>query len=576
MVRVYTARSIRDLLFLAAFLTGPAGRAQLVRDWHALRSPHFEFISRYDPTKIRPLVLELEWARSLFETNFGLKSGLDRPVLVFLPDSPFEYEQINPSKYSGGYYFGAPWRDLIVLRELLRVRHGLLHEYTHLVTHHQGARFPAWLTEGIAEFYATARRTKEGAEAGLPEPDQIALVRKGAWVPIAYLASLDSSSTLDSRDAMARFYAQSWLYTHMLHLAPAYREQVPQFRTLVADGVSTEEALRRLYSKSLIQFDNDAREWFRQERFPTLRLQAPAEPSADVEDKIIGDLDVEIARATIAAAGPNKSDAGSDYARLAKMAGERCDLQAALGELAHAAGFFRESSNHYQQGLRCGIKAAELAQGLAESLSHRTDVRPEELERVTVIGGGGRTHYLIGAGRFFSKDYEGALRNFEKASGLPQPEEFRMTRMKAIALAGLGRYADAQEAAERLKSMARDADQRQAAELTLEDVRRDRERAETPPDPHRTRNALLSMFTRLEGEVLRVDCMGERVRFWIRSGSETKKLLIADPGEVVTGPEAAPLEFGCGPQRRPVVIGYEEQRDAATDTIGRIRYIEFR
>jgi hypothetical protein len=84
-------------------------------------------------------------------------------------------------------------------------------------------------------------------------------------------------------------------------------------------------------------------------------------------------------------------------------------------------------------------------------------------------------------------------------------------------------------------------------------------------------------LTRLDGEVIRVDCMGQRARFWVQLGSETKKLLIADPSEVVSGGEgAAQLEFRCGTQKRAVTIGYAEQRDPGTDTVGRIKYMQFR
>jgi hypothetical protein len=62
----------------------------------------------------------------------------------------------------------------------------------------------------------------------------------------------------------------------------------------------------------------------------------------------------------------------------------------------------------------------------------------------------------------------------------------------------------------------------------------------------------------------------------VQSGSVTRKLLIADPSEVITGESNNPgLEFACGAQRRRVFLGYQEQADPATDTVGRIRYMEF-
>jgi tetratricopeptide (TPR) repeat protein len=647
---------VRTLVLVS--LAVAVAEAQLVRDWRAVRSAHFELVSRYDPVKTAPLVMELEWARGVFEVNFGFKSRLDRRVLVFIPDSRFDFEQMSPSKFGGGYYIAAPWRDIIVLEDLLGGRHALFHEYTHLVLHHLGRRWPAWFNEGTAEYWATMRRTKEGVEVGAPIAGRIHTLRKATWLPAAYLFSVDAVSKLPSREVVQVFYAQSWLYIHMLHLAPTYRDSFSKFQLLIADGLPAEEALHRAYGKTVAEFDEDARSWFRRGRFPTEILQAPPEPVWNVSAEVMGDLDVEIVRTTVAAFGPTRPGAASDYARLARVAGDRCEIQAALGDLAFASGQFLQASAHYREAIRCGRNARELVQVLEAAMSYRGDCRLEELEFLVAISGSGRSHYLLARGRFFAGDYEGALRELEKASGLDQRDEFDMTRLKALSLARLGRFAEAQTAAEKLRSLARDTEQHESAQLTVDDVQRARQRshyllarerffagdyegalrelekasglaqrdefdmtrlkalslarlgrfaeAQTAAEKLRSlardteqhesaqltvddvqrarqvaeqvppRTALLRQLTRLDGEVIRVDCMGERARFWVRSGSETKKLIIVNPNEVVTGPDGATLEFRCGTQRRAVVIGYEARNDPTTETVGRIRYIEFR
>jgi tetratricopeptide (TPR) repeat protein len=416
------------------------------------------------------------------------------------------------------------------------------------------------------------RRTKEGVEVGAPIAGRIQTLRKATWLPAAYLFSVDAVSKLPSREVVQVFYAQSWLYIHMLHLAPTYRDSFSKFQLLIADGLPAEEALRRAYGKTVAEFDEDARSWFRRGRFPTEILQAPPEPVWNVSAEVMGDLDVEIVRTTVAAFGPTRPGAASDYARLARVAGDRCEIQAALGDLAFASRQFLQASAHYREAIRCGRNARELVQVLEAAMSYRGDCRLEELEFLVAISGSGRSHYLLARGRFFAGDYEGALRELEKASGLDQRDEFDMTRLKALSLARLGRFAEAQTAAEKLRSLARDTEQHESAQLTVDDVQRARQVAEQVPP----RTALLRQLTRLDGEVIRVDCMGERARFWVRSGSETKKLIIVNPNEVVTGPDGATLEFRCGTQRRAVVIGYEARNDPTTETVGRIRYIEFR
>jgi tetratricopeptide (TPR) repeat protein len=549
--------------------------AQLVKDWHAVETPHFELVSRYDPAKVGALIEDLEWARAVFETNFGLKSRLDRKALILVPDSPYDYEQLSPSRQSGGYYLAAPWRDIILLKELFNARHGLLHEYTHLVLRHQGGRWPLWFHEGTAEYYATMRKSKDGGvEAGVAEPKRFAVLNKGAWLPIAYLVENSATNAPATADATAHYYAQAWLLVDMLHHSPAYRRQFPRFQGLLAEGVPTAEALDRVYLKQLIEFDNDAREWFQQARFPVEKLTAPAAVDAQARSRIIGDVEVELAKRTVAVSGPARGEARAEYGRLAHAAANRCELQAAVGDLAYAARLMREASSHYQAALKCGAKAVDLAQGYESAIRAGERINVGELAPAVERGGQGHWHYMLGSAHFFEGSHEIALREFALATGLPRTEEFRMRRLRTMALVRLGRYQEAGEAVEKLRQAAADTDQRQTAQSMLEEVRREREHAARTEEPYH--RLMLRRLTKLEGVVVRVDCMGQRALFWVQSGGATRKLLIADPGEVITGESNNPgLEFACGPQQRRVLLGYQEHADAATDTAGRIRYMEF-
>jgi tetratricopeptide (TPR) repeat protein len=569
---MFLARSLSAVVTLL-LLGASHARPQLVKQWRSLSSPNFEIVSRYDPAKIRPLLEELEWARTVFETNFGWKSRFERRALILLPDNPFEFESVAGSQHVG-FYFNAPWRDLIVVRELPGVRSVLLHEYTHLVVRHQGARYPAWLNEGLAEFFATMERVGTGVEAGTKlkgRPDPARFV----WVPVGYLTSIGSATEIKSSDAMTRFYAQSWLFTHLIRLAPAYRERSTELFALLKEGVPTQEALQRVYGKSLVEFDKDAREWASETSLPAEQLKAPAASDVKVEETVIGEIEVEIVRATMGAMKNGASKTAADYARLSKLAGEGCGVQAALGDLAFAAGQMPRAGDHYKRAKACGLNASELNEHIAESLSYRKDVTPEEFQALTGSAGEGRTRMLLGAGHFFGGDYEGAMRELEAATKLNPYDEFRRTRMMALALSNLGKHAEAVAAAERLRELATEAGQRHNAALTIDDVKNAQQRSGGPSADERMLESVRNLYTRLEGTLIRVDCMEGRARFWIRERTATRKLLIADPSEVVTGPAGTELEFTCGDQRRSVLVNYQPETDAKMGTEGRIRYLEF-
>lgn len=562
-------------LSLALAAAAVACPAQLVREWHRVSTPHFELISRYDPARTSPLLADLEWTHAVFAANFGTRLRWDRRVLVLIPDDPYEFEKMSPSPWAQGFYAELPYRDIVVLRGLLQARRALLHEYTHLLLRRSGGRYPRWFEEGTAEYFATLRSGGSEPVAGDPLQNSLALLRKAGWLPLAYFLQENALSAFKDHSSASRFYAQSWLYVHMMRLSPTYRGRFAEFQALLAEGVSTEQALARVYGNRLEDWEADARSWLRRPAFPAERLKPPSEPPAPrPEVQPVGDLDVAIARSTLLAARMPVPDIRAEYERLSRLAGERCEREASLGDLAYAARLWRQAAAHYQVALQCGVRKEDLSEGLQFALSRQPAAATTELGSFTVETTGAFANFMLGTGRFFEGDFAGALEAFAAANGLAGDDLFRMTRLKALAHARLNQFAEAAEAAAKLEPLARSPDQKITAQLTTEDVDRARRAAEIPQEPYS--RTLLRRLNRLDGVVTRVDCLGTSARFWVEAGGRTFKLLVADPSEVTSGGEGKPLEFACGPQRKKLIVGYQEQADAATDTIGRIRYLEFR
>ena len=564
-------------LAFVALLAAGCCWAQLVRGWHKVSTPHFELVSRYDPALAAPLLVDLEWARAVFDANLGVRPRGDRRVLIYIPASPYEFEQYSPSAWANGFYAQLPYREVIVLRRWFQTRHALLHEYTHLMLRRQGGRYPAWFEEGLAEYFSTLRAEKDGPVVGDAIHNSLALLRQTGWLPLSYFLDAESPRELNSQAVAGRFYAQSWLYVHMMRLSPSYKDRFSQFQNLLAEQVSTGQALSRIYGKSPEDWDADARSWLQRSGFPLERLNPPAAAAAaKPEVEQIGELEVEIARLTLTAHRMPAPQARSEYDRLSRLASGRCGLQASLGDLAYAARLWRQAAAHYSAAADCGVPRQDLAEGLQTALSRQPLAAAGELESFTPETSLDFANFMLGVGRFFERDYAGALDAFRRAGGLAGEDLFRMTRLEALAHAWLGQFELALAAAERLERMAQSPEQKLTAQITREDVERARARASGPSREPFSRN-VLSQYQRLDGVVTRVDCLGSRARFWVEAGGQTFKLLVADPQEVTRGGETSePLEFACGPQRKEVIVGYQQQTDASTETTGRIRYLEFR
>lgn len=549
--------------------------AQPAREWRRVVTPHFELISPHSPSETSTLLAGLEWAHAVFAANFGTRARWGRRVLILIPAGPDEFEKMAPTPWAHGFYAEVPYRDIIVLRRLSQARHGLLHEYTHLALRRTGFRYPQWFEEGTAEYFATMRNSSSGPMAGETITDHLVLLGKASWLPVSYFLERTVLNALNNRDAAARFYAQSWLYVHMMRLSPDYRDRFNEFQALLGDGVGTGEALARIYGKKPEDWERDARAWLRRTSFSGELLKPPA-PAAAYKPEIqpVTGLEVEIARLTLLAVRMPLAEVRAEYERLSRLAGRRCEVEAPLGDLAYASGLWPQAAAHYQAAVQCGLRKEELTEGLQLALSRAPGAAATELGPLTMETSAGFANFMLGTGRFFEGDFAGALEAFAQADGLIGDDLFRMTRLKALAHARLNQFAEASEAAAGLAQLARSPEQKISAQLTVEDVERARRAAETTEEPYS--RVVLRGLNRLDGAVTRVDCLGSQARFWIEAGGQTFKLLVADPSEVTSGGEGKPLEFACGPQRKEVIVGYQDQTDAATETTGRIRYLEFR
>jgi hypothetical protein len=174
------------------------------------------------------------------------------------------------------------------------------------------------------------------------------------------------------------------------------------------------EALKRVYGKSAVQFDNDARQWARQKATVVERLKVAAPVNPKIDETVLSDVEVQIAQATVGASTQAGHDKSQHYSRLSKLAGDACQIQAALGDLAFAAALPSKAATHYRQAIECGAAPKELAEGIAESISYGPALREEDVTPLAALGGGGRFSFLVAAGLFHDRDYEGALRESKR------------------------------------------------------------------------------------------------------------------------------------------------------------------
>jgi hypothetical protein len=166
--------TIRGVVAAFAALAGPAGAplARGVEAWVEVRSPAFTVLSDGGEKEARRSLVQFEQVRALLQEVWeGARVDAARPVRILavrdegslralLP----EYWEKRGSFHPAGVFVGASDRGWVALRtDVTRYREGddtwdnpyliVFHEYVHVVLRLNFASLPAWLNEGLAEFW---------------------------------------------------------------------------------------------------------------------------------------------------------------------------------------------------------------------------------------------------------------------------------------------------------------------------------------------------------------------------------------------------------------------------------------
>ena len=169
---------------LALFaLPGSALEARRRDGWLEARSRHFVVFSNAGEEQARRVSQEFECVRRMLQralTNAPVDVG--QPVVVLAVYNEDSLRELLPQFWERkgqrpvAAYWEGPYRHYVVLRvdapDRERYRR-VVHEYAHLLTHANVPDLPAWLDEGLSEFWGTVFVQDDGMEVGRPAPNHL-------------------------------------------------------------------------------------------------------------------------------------------------------------------------------------------------------------------------------------------------------------------------------------------------------------------------------------------------------------------------------------------------------------------
>ena len=283
------------LVCLSGSATGLAGQEvfPLVKlTWFEARTVHFHTYSCGSTQAVAKIAARLEQFHAAYSSLAGAQAVTSPPIVVIaFPDHSslrefVPFYQGQPSNLSG-FFHRASDENLIVLSLTANVSGGLntiFHEFAHLLLRHNERIWPMWLSEGMADIYATFEVTGDHAvRIGKPQDSYLQLLAREPLIPLWDLfAVTQESPQYNEREHQGIFYAESWLLTHYLMIGPnsARRPRLAAFTALLRSGQSSEQAFTNAFQVSLPVMERELQQYLKKGNFEPLGFAVSASLTA--------------------------------------------------------------------------------------------------------------------------------------------------------------------------------------------------------------------------------------------------------------------------------------------------------
>lgn len=283
MRRTHVARPL--VVSLLLLLMAPAS-SSAKENWAIMQSKNFTVIGNAAERDIRKLAARLEQFRHVISLLFP-KTQIETPVpttVVLFRDhdsfKPFKPLYKGKTRENvGGYFLPTPDVNYIALTAGVGGETPyeiIFHEYQHFILRNNLPSAPAWLNEGLAEFYSTFTSDDEQkAKLGTLIPRHIHTLRDRVFLPLKTLFDVDHKSPhYNETNKAGIFYAQSWALIHYLILGEGGKRQsqLGQFISRLNNGLPLEENFRESFQADYKTIESELRDYINKFSFPALNI----------------------------------------------------------------------------------------------------------------------------------------------------------------------------------------------------------------------------------------------------------------------------------------------------------------
>ena len=280
---------VRTMLTLLAGATGTAA----VAEWRVARSAHFVVYSDDSEAGIRDLATRLERFDAVVRRLHKLEEvpgQSSNPVTIYVLPSVAAVQKLSgrTDNVAGFYVPRASGSVAFTPRRgagdggdnTLKPQNVLFHEYAHhLLLGNSTIAYPAWFTEGYAEFVSTTRLDKTSATIGIAAQHRAYSLLATSGISIERLFDPRPHKLTDVE--RAGIYGRGWLLTHYIIFDQQRMDKFKQYLALMNAGTPSIEAATKAFG-DLKQLNRELDRYLAASRIPALTMHYANLPAVQV------------------------------------------------------------------------------------------------------------------------------------------------------------------------------------------------------------------------------------------------------------------------------------------------------
>jgi tetratricopeptide (TPR) repeat protein len=240
---------MRRILLSVMVVACGAGIHAAERPWFAAEARSIRVLSNASASAAIRTLGDIALADAMFASLVNVTAS--RPIHAFAVKDAGSLRELAPQFWERrgirphAVAYAGPHSAFIAVREDLSPaarQEALLHEYAHLLTAAHAPDAPAWLDEGLAEFWGSVVLENDRVTIGRSLKKHMTRLQR--WPPLQRTLKRQRGEFIADSEPAEDFYAQSWAMVHYLLLGrsePGALRFLPDYRSLPEDW---ESALR--------------------------------------------------------------------------------------------------------------------------------------------------------------------------------------------------------------------------------------------------------------------------------------------------------------------------------------------